>query len=314
MSYLEDNLNSFLINSKCEEIQEFVENNLNHPLVFHCCKDLGISHDQLKLKHQHDFQESVSNPTAAVRYQHYEARRKACIQIISSFIQNQNLLPFPSKSLHSQSACPRSREKPDIAPYIPISPRQASARKLKLAKQAIIRRLTVEKNKEKMLQALAEERLALEQVLMNKLSKSTKKDNKSKFFQTQERRIQEILHKKYRDLQEREEKALENSENQESKKDVRGSSFFYSQRRSLAVREEEDVQQKLFKIQSKLINSAERAKKNLAKKNVPINSNSTIFEKVQQHKEELQIKQQEDQVRKIQKIQQDLAESCVKFS
>ena len=294
-----------------EELSDFIENNLNHQVITQCCKELGISHDQLIPRSPNDFQDLTSKQTAAVRYQHYDARRKACMQLISSYIQNHGLLIINSKSYRSQSAGPRFKEKPDITPHVPISPRQVTARKLKIAKQAIIRRLKVEQKKQKLTQAEELERSVKAKALITKLNKPIKKDTNKRFFQTHEKRIQEILNKKHRDLQEREVKALETPE--PKKEETRHTSFFYSQRRSVAVRiEDEDVEHKLSKINSRLFSSVERAKKNLNKKSNPGHNNSVLIEKVQHKKEEIENKEEENLMRKINKIQNDLSQSNVR--
>ena len=295
-----------------EEITEFVENNINHHLIYQCCKELGIPHEQLLAKSLNDFQDLKSKQTASIRYQHYEARRKACMQVISTYIHNHGLLSVNLKSNRSQSIGPKSKEKPDITPFVPISPRQVTAHKLKVAKQTIMRRLKVEQNRQKLNQALAEERSQKEKALISKLSKSVKKDTNKRFFETHEKRIQEILHKKYKDLQEREEKALESTE--PKKEETRGHSFLYSQRKSLAIRsDDEDVEQRLSQINSRLSSSVQRAKKNLNKKSNPGYSNIGIIEKVQQNKEEIENRDEQYMMRKIHKIQNDLTESYVRF-
>ena len=306
-----DKVNNLIPSKIHEELTDLIENNLNHQVINQCCKELGIPHEQLLSRSLNDFQDLASKQTAAIRYQHYEARRKACIQVISSYIQNHGLLSLNSKSYRSQSAGPKSKEKPSIIPCVPISPRQVTARKLKIAKQAIIRRIKVEQKKQKLTQAQEEERSLKEKALITKLSKPVKKDTNKRFFQTHEKRIQEILKKKHQDLQEREVKALETPEPR--KEETRNNSFFYSQRRSVAVRiDDKEVEHKLSKINSRLFSSAERAKKNLNKKSNPGHNNSVIIEKVQHKKEELENKEEANLLRKIHKIQNDLNQSNVR--
>ena len=290
-----------------EELTDFVENS-----IYQCCKELGIPHEQLLARSLNDFQDSKSKQSAAIRFQHHEARRKACLQVISNYIQNQGVLSVNLKSYLSQSIGPKSKEKPDITLFVPISPRQVTAYKLKLAKQTIMRRLKVEQNRQKLNQAQAEERSLKEKALMSKLSKSVKKDTNKPFFETHEKRIQEILHKKYKNLQEREEKALEPPETK--KEETRGHSFLSSQRKSLAIRsDDEDIEQRLSEINSRLSSSVQRAKKTLNQKANPGCSNLGIIEKVQQNKEEIENREEQYMMRKIHKIQNDLTESYVRF-
>lgn len=296
-----------------KEVIEFILNNLKSQVVIQSCNILGIPNEQLIQKNLTDFEDQQNSKSVQLlRFQHYEARRKACLNVIAQYLveHEQFFEPFNSKS-RSHSYVGKHKNQPDIVPCVPISPREASARKLKIAKENIIKRIKFEQKRKDLMKKIDEERLAREAIINNKLSKSVKKEAPSKFFEVHDKRVQEILKKKYQSQQEHEFKAQIYPEYKKSECRPQSNSFHYSNRRTLLQPQpsDEEIEKKLQKISSKLKNSSERAKVKLKQKS----TNLSMPTKVQHNKEKLESKQETEKIMKLVKIQQDLEDSNVNF-
>lgn len=325
---MESHPNSFVTQSKeqpqVKEILEFIlSDNYNNSLVINACSALGILHDQIFPKTTSDFDEKHSSKeTATVRLQHYEARRRAKLIVISEYIVQNNLYDTgKSKRIklgRSFSSVSPVKSKPDIPLAIPISPRQLSSHKLSLAKNSILKRLKFEEKRKKIKEDEALNRKQIEEKIKEKMRKSERKEpvEKKKFFETHQKRIQEILKKKYNDINEHELKALNQIE--ERKDDFKNEfisvtsspkkyySFF------MKPETEQDIDLKLMKINSKLSHSAERARRALINKaNSGVLAVSHIT-KVKHVKEEIDMRKEEEKNKKIIRMHQSFVESNVR--
>lgn len=294
------------------DLIDFISKNLNSYLIQESCKVLGIPYDQIFQKTLTDFEDNQSNKSVIIlRYQHYEARRKGCLYVIAQYLSKQEIFGQSNKNKlsRSHSITAKSRDQPDIAPFVPISPRQASARKLKIAKENIIKRIRVELKKKTLRKKFDEDRVIKEQIINNKLSKSVKKDFPSKFFETHDKRVQEILKKKYQDqlIHENKSPFYPDTKKEESRPHS-GSFQSYNRIYNESQPNDEEIEEKLKKISLRLNKSCERAKKNIQQRAVHSNLSSKFNPKI---KESLESKQEFEKIFKIIKIQQNLTDSNV---
>ena len=295
---------------------------LTHPMVVTACKALGVHQDQIISKPLSTYEDkSNSKEAITARFQQYEARRRARLIVIAEYlVENRIFVPEQKKKakLRKSNSISEHREKSDIMPALPISPHQIPERRAELYKSSILKRLRFEEKRRKL---KAEEILArseMDKRIREKLAKAEKKLPKNhKFFESQEKRIKEILMKKYNDLDAHELKAL--NQHQESRREeqkVHNSSIHSSPKKHLTVLFKQDLEDnielQLLKINSKLSVSAERAKRALISKTSSIALNSLSAQKVKYLREELDNKKEEENVRRLMKMRQSLLDSHVR--
>jgi len=294
------------------DLVDLINKNLHSHLILDSCKVLGIPHDQIFQKTLTDFEDIQSTKSVHIlRYHHYEARRKACLNVIAQYLSKQEIFGQLSKPKlsRSHSIAPKSRDQPDIVPFVPISPRQASARKLKIAKENIIKRIRVEQKKETLRKKFDEDRVEKERFIDVKLSKSIKKGTLSKFFETHDKRVQEILKKKYQDqfIQDSKSPIYPEPKKEESRPQS-GSFQSYNRVSFESQQNDEEIEEKLKKISSRLNKSSERAKRTIHQRAIHSNLSLKFHPKA---KKDSESKQEVEKILKIVKIQKNLAESNV---
>ena len=197
---------------------EFIlgEGGYTHPMVISACKSLGISQDQIFPKTLSSYEDNAnSKETANIRFQHYEARRRAKLIVIAEYlVENEIFVPERKKKVKLNKSCSSAtRAKTDMMPIIPISPQQISERRAQLYKSSILKRLKFEEKRRKLKAEEALARSEMDKKIQEKLTRAEKRLPKNhKFFENQEKRIKEILMKKYSDLDAHELKALNKHE------------------------------------------------------------------------------------------------------
>ena len=188
---------------------------------------------------------------------------------------------------------------------------------LEFIKKNIIKKLNVEKNLKKLKIEQEKRKQSFEEKLYVKSCRSDRKSSPIKQiqFEKHERRIKEILEKKYNDIDFHERNAL-NCINTH-REDLKSQSFYMqspqkkSSKQMLKKLPDDNIDQQLKNISTRLNKSAERAKQALTKK---AHSGYLFYNqsrKVKLAKEELEDEQEKKNLQKISKLQKDLIESQV---
>ena len=299
--------------------QEYYNENVSE-----ACKSLGIKQDQILPKQISDFEaKNISKDSASIRYNHYEARRRARLLVIAEYlVENKFFLVETNKRQIIHRSCSSSspyKGKYQLEPAISLSPKLISEKRLNITRYNILKRLKVEEKRKKIFEDQQIARDEIDKKLKMKLAKSEKKESiyRKQFFENKDKRIREILSKKYKDLDERESKALNMPE---IKREESRSHYFYmssSPKRYIKVIFKQDtdidIESKLLKINSKLANSAERAKKVLMNKANSSIMTSMSVQKVKDLRQELDSKREEDIAKRLSRMHKSLIESHVSF-
>ena len=307
-----------------EALHYIVTKGINDKVVKRACKELGIDQDHLLPKPMTLFEEKNNNKeTVKIRFLHYEARRRAQLLVVAEYLVENNIFvtdPFKRVKIErSQSSSSPRKLKSHSSVYIPLSPEKIFEKKMSIARKNMIKRLKVKENREKLRESEESLRQIMDQKLKTKLSKSEKREKpeKKRYFENHEKRIKDILMKKYRELDEHEEKALNSLEIRKEESKIQSISKPVLPKKLLSVifiKNEDDfnkIEHELLKINSKLSNSAERAKKALLSK-VKSSNHSKLMQKAKKLKESIDSKIEEEKTKKILRMNQSLIESTVK--
>jgi hypothetical protein len=241
---MEFSFNSFITQtSPSSEIRKalkfIIEIGLDHEIVIKACNELGIAPDQIKVKPRSYFEEkNVCKEAENLRFQHYEARRRARLLVIAEFLIENNIYSTRENSKLLKSRSSASRNKQRSGGSLPIvSQTELSSRKLKIAKNQIIKRLKFEQNRKKIKEEEENSRRIMDQKIQLKLLKNERKESpqKKKFYEIHEKRIKDILIKKYKEQDEHELRALNLYENKNTSTKTNSFSIHSSPKRYLSV-------------------------------------------------------------------------------
>ena len=307
-------ISSNLFQKEIKQVLQFIIlNNYSHPIITYACKELSIPSEQLIPKTISDLEEKTATKEInELRIQHYEARRKAKLNLIAEFIIENKLHQRPKpKDLRSQS--PQKSFKKDCSPNVSFTQEIQTDRKANNIKNEIIKRLAVEENRKRIEKEHEKIKNATEQKIKEKEKREKLLNFNKKLFEVRDKRIKERLEKKIKDIELHEIQALKTSSfyNVEAKSQY----LSYTPRKDVEVifnqSEDENVKEKLLIINNRLNQSAQRAKKYLDEK---INTNSILLKKLKKVKtmrEEIEMKKEEENTKKMLKIQQSIEFSNV---
>ena len=201
------------LSREVNEAIEYVSSiGISDSLIIRACKDLSIDRSHLLPKSIEEFlSTSSSKEMAEVWCKHYEARRRAKLLVLGKHLIDNHLFtpPVTKKQItRSLSSSPNRR------PISRSTPREIDIKdsdpQIETIKNNIIKKLTVEKNL-KVLKIEEEKRKKLfEEKLQSKSCRSPRKvSNLNEIrFQRHERRIKEILLKKYMEIENHERNAM----------------------------------------------------------------------------------------------------------
>lgn len=194
----------------------------DHFTIKKACEDLLIDPSQLFPKALQDFiSSSTSKEMANVWLKHYEARRKARLVVIAKhLITAQIFTPTKKKNRPYSSARRLSSHS--------ITKSTSEDTQLETIKKNIIKKISIEKNLQKIKKADEKKRKELEERLLTKSCRSDRKMpfEKEKIFKQHDERIRGILQKKYKDIEEHERNAM--SSMSFRKEEVRPSSVYFN--------------------------------------------------------------------------------------
>jgi hypothetical protein len=305
---------------EAEDIKEAVEfiisTGYSHSLVKQACDELALEQTELLPKSLTEF---INNNTpkdiAEVYCKHYEARRRAKLLIVAKFLIDNRLGKNKEKSDGMIRSLSLANTKKTNSFQ---TPKDDKDKNLFIIKRNLMKKLNVEKNLKKLKIEEENKRKSFEMKLNNKSCRSARSPQSEKKvgFARRERRIKEILMKKYKDIEEHERHAL--SAMTSIRRDdfkSHSNSFQYNGRKINEIEFVKDFEDKIDKqledINQRLSKSAERAKKVLLEKT---SSSSLIKNKVKKviiHKEELDNEQYQKNIERINKIKQEFNESNV---
>ena len=190
-----------------------------------------------------------------------------------------------------------------------------SGAKLELIKKNILKKINVERNLQQLKINEQIRKKTLEEKINDKLSRSDRKNSNGKQakFEQHDKRIQEILTKKYKEIEEHENNALTSVSFY--REETKGNSISYNTPQKKISKETTayNIEEKLHEISTRLDKSADRAKKVLIAK---ATSGSILFnqiKKVKVVKQHLEETLEKKNLEKINKIKQHLIESSVKI-
>ena len=177
----------------------------SHPLTIQACKDLSIDPSHLLSKSIEEFATSSScKEMAEVWSKHYEARRIAKLLVLGRYLINNNIFiasPARKQITRSFSTSPNRRSASRSTPREKSN--RDSGTQIETIKNNIIKKLTVEKNIRNLKVEEEKRRKMFEEKIQSKSCRSNRKSfnvNEIKF-QQHERRIRQILLKKYMEIE-----------------------------------------------------------------------------------------------------------------
>ncbi|OMJ69654.1 hypothetical protein SteCoe_32569 [Stentor coeruleus] len=290
--------------------------NFFHPLVSYACSELGIPNDHvIPIKYTEIEDKNVSKELNDLRYHHIEARRKAKINLITTFLINQNLILSSQKPSTAKTPSTPNPSRPNdkqnqSSPNSSYAQEVFTERKKLHYKNQIIHKLTVEENLKIIKKQEEEARKATEQKIKQKEKREKILNRNTKNFEIRDKRIKERLEKKNRDIEEHELEAMKMDYKSQAELKNHYQSYTPPHRHVevIYIQSEgiDDTEAKLELITSRLNQSAQRAKKILLEKAWSGQIMSKNIYKVKTNREELEHKKEEDNMQKILKMQHDL--------
>ena len=188
--------------------------NFYHPLINYACKELGIPNEQLIPKTLLQIQDkNTSKEVNELRFQHFEARRKAKLNIIAEYLlENKLFVTYSSKSVNKVTLTPSPSKTPrkytENTPSASVTQEINTERKAVNIKNRIIKRLTVNENLKKIQQDKEEARKIVEQKIKDKEKREKNILINTKQFEVRDQRIKERLEKKQSDIEKHEKSVL----------------------------------------------------------------------------------------------------------
>lgn len=208
-------------NKKDESLKEarklvtmMASKNFFHPLVNYACSELGIPNDHvIPIKYTEIEDKTVSKELNELRYQHTEARRKAKINLIASFLIDQKLIPSSQKPSTAKNPSTPNPSRPNekqtqSSPNSSYAQEVFTERKKLHYKNQIIHKLTVEENLKIIKKQEEEARKVTEQKIKQKEKREKILNRNTRNFEIRDKRIKERLEKKNRDIEEHELQAM----------------------------------------------------------------------------------------------------------
>jgi hypothetical protein len=316
---------------KLDKILNFIAGTeYSHPIVLYVCKELKMPVEQLLPKTFEDIQDSVSTREVNIlRFEHYEARRKAKLNLVAEYILEKHLFSgSKNRTISKLYLVTSSDRNATLSSNSSFNRDALTERKANIIKNQIIKRLTVQENLKKLKKEEEESRLANEKKIKEKEKREKKYKKNTKIFEIRDQRIKERLEKKQKDIEENEIQALKdfkpgNYENNYFPLMISTSNGEYKYKYhsstptnnyievSFKQTTDENIKEKLDLITSKLNKSAIRAKKHLIEKASLGASKSYLIEKAKKFREETNMKKEEENIQKILKIQKSIEFSNV---
>lgn len=287
---------------RLEKVKSFInyllDNKTTHSLLNTACSELGISYTELipdltEDSHSH----SIIRQVNEFRISHIEARRKAKINLLASFILENKLKPKTIPNLTPDPV----RINPDK------SLEDYTDRKVNSIKKAIYYQLTVEENLKKLQKKEENDKKLIEDRLKEKDSREIIKTVNKKIFELRDQRIKAKLDKKKKDLEAHELKGL-NYKPVTKEKPSHYTSLtphYKPTSRSESPDDTLEISATLEKINNKLNNSATRAQEILLTKKIPGQQYLTHLARVRTLRDHLLIKQESEKLQILQKLQKD---------
>lgn len=296
---------------RLEKVKSFInyllDNKSTHPLLNTACSELGIPYTDLlpDLTEAHQSHSTIKQ-VSDFRTTHIEARRKAKINLLASFILDSKLKPKPVTNLTPDPV--RITTDKSLEDY--------TDRKVKSIKKAIFYQLTVEENLKKLQKKEENDKKLIEDRLREKESREVVKTVNKQLFELRDQRIRSKLDKKKRDQEAHEIKGL-NYKPDIREKPCHNTSFtphYKPTSRSVSPEDTVDISATLEKINNKLNNSATRAHEILLNKKIPGQQYLTQLARVKTLREHLLIKQESEKLQILQKLQKDQEFSNVRIT
>ena len=290
---------------------------LSHRVVQYACNEVGISIEEIYEKKYEEIEDKNSTKELnELRFSHYEARRKAKINIISDYLNSHKTSFTKGSASNKKITITPSHNRATHSSELTTQSQEGNLdHKVRIMKSKIVNQLMVEENLKRIKQENEVKKTVTEQRIKEKEMREVKKVRNTKIFEIRDQRIKERLIKKQKDIEDHEEKALKLFQNSQSHLKAQINSFTPPHRHLdvIFIKSEVDeaIEEKLECIKDKLNKSAARAKKLLIEKvNSGQNLNNQI-EKVKTLREQILHKQEEEYAQKIFRIHQDIELSNV---
>jgi hypothetical protein len=302
-----------------KEVLEYMDGiGYSSQIIGTACRELSIQVDELLPKTLDEFDYPNQNLTKMWQ-KHYEARRKAKLIIIGKYLlENRLFLPKKLKKNElKRSFSSSNAQRTNLITTSKIRNKDDSFDQIELIKKHLMKKINVENNLKKIKENEEKRRKSFETKLIEKSSRSERKHSieKIRLFEKHQKRIKDILYKKYKDIDEHERNALISmSINKEETRSQTSLSHTPQKKVSKVIckqNNEINIEKKLFDIYTKLSRSAERAKKILLEK---ANSGSILLKQIKKVKLAKQELEQETEKRRfltISKMHKGIVESSV---
>lgn len=201
-----------------EDIKKFVNfvvgSKGKHPAVLKACGELGIDVQELFPKRFEEMEDkSAGKEVNELRFAHFEARRKAKVNIICEFLIDHKIFQVKTREINKKITLTPQNRTHNPSELTSASQELSISHRERVLKSKIVHQLLVEENLKRLKVEEEAQKTQIEQKIREKETREGQKIRNTRLFEIRDKRIKERLLKKQKDIDKHEEQALKMFQN-----------------------------------------------------------------------------------------------------